>query len=92
MIGDENLQAIWPYILGNDLAETMFEQVRTLVAGDDDRPDRAGLSAGWREREGWVGLIEAHVLGLANFLALCNRENSKRSVLALSLRAQFLRG
>ena len=36
IIRNKNFHAVWRNVLGNDLAETVFEQVRTLVAGDND--------------------------------------------------------
>lgn len=84
IIRNKDFHAIWRNVLGNDLAETVFEQVRTLVAGDNDRPERAGLGAGWQEREGWVGLIVAHVVGLANFLALCHGDVRSGKVTAIA--------
>jgi hypothetical protein len=47
-IRNKDFHAIWCNVLGNDPAETVFEQVSTLVAGDNDRPERAGLGARWR--------------------------------------------
>lgn len=53
VISNDNFQTILRDGLGHNLAETVFEQVRMLIAGDYNRRERERLRAG--RRGGGVG-------------------------------------
>jgi hypothetical protein len=56
----------------------MFEQVRTLVAGDDDRPERVGLGAGWRGGGGLGRAFRGSCSGTGKFFGVVPRRRSVR--------------